>query len=83
MSRRKLDDRGDTPRRRHRVSTTLSARERRLFRNVQRYVGGFTGDYSAADALRFLIRNWSGDLSDDELICLLTKKLRARTAQKT
>lgn len=42
-----------------RVATTLNRRERASLRRVQRYVKGFTGIGSVAEALRYLVRNWS------------------------
>jgi len=45
--------------RRHRVCTVLNAEEKRAPRKARRYVWGFTGDRTTAEALRFLIRNWS------------------------
>lgn len=44
---------------RRRVATTLNAKERAALRRVQRYVKGFTGIGTKAEALRFLVRNWS------------------------
>lgn len=41
-----------------RVATTLTRGEAAMLRQVQRYVHGFTGIRSKAEALRFLVRNW-------------------------
>lgn len=43
---------------RRRVTTTLNAEERKALRKVIRYVKGFTGIGTKAEALRFLVRNW-------------------------
>lgn len=48
-----------TPKRKHRVTTTLNAQERKALRKIQRYVWSYTGDRTVAEALRFLVRNWS------------------------
>lgn len=44
---------------RKRVVTTLNASERLALAKVRRYVKGFTGINTTAEALRFLVRNWS------------------------
>lgn len=50
--------------RKHRVSTTLNAKERAALGKVRRFVFGYTGDKTTAEVLRFLVRNWSEDGSD-------------------
>jgi hypothetical protein len=42
------------------LTTRVTAAEARQFAKVTRYVRGFCGPVSAAEVLRFLIRNWSG-----------------------
>lgn len=42
----------------HRVATTLDAQERLQLQAVRRYVYGYTGIKSDAEALRYLVRAW-------------------------
>lgn len=44
---------------RRRVTTTLNSKERAALRRVRRFVKAMCGIDSAAEALRFLVRNWS------------------------
>ena len=44
---------------RKRVATTLSKDEQRLLLEVKRYVRDYCAITSTAEALRYLIRNWS------------------------
>jgi hypothetical protein len=42
------------------LTTRVTPAEARQFNKVTRYVRGFCGPVSAAEVLRYLIRNWSG-----------------------
>jgi hypothetical protein len=44
--------------RQRRVSTLLNSNELALLRGVRKYVKGYTGISTTAEALRYLIRNW-------------------------